>query len=81
MRSTSSFAPPCRGPERAAAAAAVARYGSLCELPTARMAFVLQFCSWSACRINRMSSARAITGLATYFGSTIFHSMFMKFSG
>ena len=44
------------------------------------MAFVLQFCSWSACRIKRMSSARAITGFATYFGSTIFHSMFMKFS-
>ena len=44
------------------------------------MAFVLQFCSWSACRMKRMSSARAITGLAAYFGSTIFHSMFMKFS-
>jgi len=29
---------------------------------------------------NRMSSAREITGFATYFGSTIFHSMFMKFS-
>src|ERR1039458_4994719 len=45
-----------------------------------RMAFVLQFCSWSACRIKRMSSARAITGLAAYFGSTIFHSIFMKLS-
>jgi len=28
---------------------------------------------------KRMSRARAITGLARYFGSTIFHSIFMKF--
>ena len=51
------------------------------ELPTERMALAEQFCSWSACRMNRMSSARARMGFARYFGSTIRHSMFMKFSG
>ena len=62
------------------AAAAVDDRDRRCELPTARMALVLQFCSWSACRMKSTSSARASTGLATYFGSVRFHSMFMKFS-
>ena len=62
-------------------AAAVEANGSACELPTARMALVLQFCSWSACRMNSTSSARASTLFGWYFGSAgIFHSMFMKFS-
>ena len=43
-----------------------------------RIVFALQFCSWSMCRMKRMSSARASTGLALYFGSTLRHSMFMK---
>ena len=77
MRSTSSLAPPCSGPESAAMAAAVVEKGSALELPTARMALVLQFCSWSACRMNSTSSARASTGLAAYLGSVRFHSMFM----
>ena len=58
-------------------AAAVVANGSACELPTARMALVLQFCSWSACRMKSTSSARASTGLAAYFGSVRLHSMFM----
>ena len=45
MRSTSSLAPPCSGPESAAIAAEVVTNGSACELPTARIALVLQFCS------------------------------------
>ena len=49
-------------------------------LPMTRMVVELQFCSWSACRMNRISSARAITGLATYLGSVMRQSMFMKFS-
>ena len=60
--STCSFAPPCSGPYSAATAAAAAEYGSTCELPTARIAFVEQFCSWSACRMNRTSSACSRTG-------------------
>ena len=31
-------------------------------LPMARIALVLQFCSWSACRMNSTSSARSSTG-------------------
>ena len=49
------------------------------ELPTARMVLVLQFCSWSACRMNSTSSACASTGLALNLGSVRRHSMFMKF--
>ena len=45
MRSTASFAPPCSGPHSAAAAPAIAEYGSTCELPMSRIAVVLQFCS------------------------------------
>ena len=67
MRSTASLAPPCSGPYSAAVAAAVAEYGSTCELPTPRMAVEEQFCSWSACRMNRMSSARSSVGFGRYF--------------
>ena len=77
MRSTSSLAPPCSGPESAAIAAAVVTYGSASALPTVRIVVVLQFCSWSACRMNSTSSARASTGLAAYLGSDLRHSMFM----
>jgi hypothetical protein len=63
IRSTASLAPPCSGPYSAAMAPAVAEYGSACELPMLRIAFVLQFCSWSACRMKSTSSARSSTGL------------------
>ena len=56
-----------------AAAAAVAEYGSAWAAPMVRIAVVEQFCSWSAWRMNKMSSARASTGLAAYRGSAIFH--------
>ena len=76
---TASFAPPWSGPYSAAAAAAVAEYGSASELPTERIALVLQFCSWSACRMNSTSIARSSTGSGAYFGSDIFHSIERKF--
>ena len=37
--------------------------GSVCALPILRIAAVLQFCSWSACRMNSTLSARSSTGL------------------
>ena len=64
MRITASLAPPCSGPYSAAIAAAVAEYGSGCEEPTARIALVEQFCSWSAWRMKSTSSARSISGTA-----------------
>ena len=45
--------------------AETAENGSTCEEPTPRTALVEQFCSWSACRMSRISSARCSTG----FGS------------
>src|SRR2546422_7650519 len=66
MRRTISLAPPCSGPYRAATAAATDEYGSGCDEPTARMASVEQFCSWSACRMNSTSRARSSTGFGRY---------------
>ena len=43
-----------------------------------RIALVLQFCSWSACRMNSTSSARSSTGFTLYFSSVIRNSMFRK---
>ena len=78
MFSTCSFAPPCSGPYSAAAAAAAAEYGSTPELATLRIALVEQFCSWSACRMNRTSRACSSTGLGLYLGSVILAIMFRK---
>jgi hypothetical protein len=64
MNSTASFAPPCSGPYSAAMPAETAENGSTCEEPTLRTALVEQFCSWSACRISRISRARCSTGWA-----------------
>src|ERR1051326_5561026 len=78
IRSTASFAPPCSGPYSAAAAAATAEYGSTCELPTARIAFVEQFCSWSAWRMKSTSSARSTAGFGVYFTSVVLNIMLRK---
>ena len=59
--STASLAPPCSGPYSAAIPALTAENGSTCDEPTARTALVEQFCSWSAWRISRISSARCST--------------------
>ena len=66
IRSTASLAPPCSGPYSAAIPADTAENGSTCEEPTPRTAFVEQFCSWSACRISSVSSARSSTGFGLY---------------
>ncbi len=63
MRSTASLAPPCSGPYSAPIAPASATYGSALADPITRIVVAEQFCSWSACRMNRMSSARSRTGL------------------
>ena len=49
-------------PYSAAAGAVAALYGSTRELPTDRIAFAEQFCSWSACRMNKTSIAFSSTG-------------------
>jgi hypothetical protein len=77
MRTTCSLAPPCSGPYNAAAAAAHAEYGSAWLEPTTRMAVVPQFCSWSAWRMKRMSSALASVGSTSYSLPT-FHIMLRK---
>ena len=61
--------------------AATAEYGSTCEDPTARTAAVEQFCSWSACRIQRTSSARSMRGSGWYLTSVILYIMFRKLPG
>ena len=60
--------------------AATAVYGSTCDEPTARTALAEQFCSWSACRMNRISSARTSRSSAAYFGSLILNSIDRKFA-
>ncbi len=80
ISSTLWLAPPWSGPNSAPMPAAVAEYGSTCDDPTLRTADVEQFCSWSACRISRTSSALAIRGSAWYFSSAILNSMPRKFS-
>lgn len=62
MRITASFAPPWRGPYRAAAEAAMAEYGSTREEPTCVIVDVEQFISWSAWRMKRISRAFARRG-------------------
>jgi hypothetical protein len=63
---TASFAPPCAGPQSADIPAAIAEYGFVPELPARRTVEVLQFCSWSACKMNNRSSASAATGFTVY---------------
>src|SRR5436190_9771625 len=79
IRMTASLAPPWRGPYSAAVAAAQAEYGSAWDEATVRNAVVPQFCSWSACRMNKTSNAWARTGSASYRGSAVFHIIDRKF--
>src|SRR5688500_15446090 len=80
MRRTCSLAPPCSGPKSAATPAETAEKGSTCDDPTARTALVEQFCSWSAWRMNRISSARVKIGFASYLDSVILAIIDRKFS-
>ena len=50
------------------------------ELPTMRTVDVEQFCSWSACRMSSMFSARASTGGGAYASQGTENIMFRKFS-
>jgi hypothetical protein len=59
---------------------ATAENGSTPLEPMARTALVLQFCSWSAWRMNSTSSALTNTGLASYLGSDMRATMERKFS-
>jgi hypothetical protein len=61
--------------------AAIAEYGSTCVEPTLRTALVEAFCSWSAWRMNRMSSARSSRGSGSYFSSVILYIMLRKLPG
>src|SRR3954453_17152135 len=61
--------------------AAQAEYGSTSDEPTSRTALVEQFCSWSACRIQRTSSARSIRGSGWYLTSVIRYIIERKLPG
>ena len=63
--SAASLAPPCAGPHRQAMPAAMQAKGLAPEEPASRTVEVEAFCSWSACRMKILSSARAKTGLTT----------------
>src|SRR5918996_5490511 len=65
---TAWLAPPCRGPQRAQMPAEIEAKRFAWLLPTMRTVEVLQFCSWSACRIRSRLRARVRTGL-TWYGS------------
>src|ERR671919_438316 len=78
---TASLAPPWSGPYSAATPAATAEYGSTWEDPTARTALVEQFCSWSAWRMNRTSSARSSRGSGSYLSSVILYIIERKLPG
>ena len=62
ISSTAWLAPPCSGPHSALMPPEIDVNRLACEEPTNRTVEVEQFCSWSACRMNSMSSARTISG-------------------
>src|SRR5271169_6286405 len=66
IASAASLAPPCAGPHRQAMPAAMQANGLAPEEPAIRTVEVDAFCSWSACRMNILSSASASTGLILY---------------
>ena len=51
-----------------------------CDEPTSRTVDVEQFCSWSACRMNSMSSALATSGSTSYGSAGRPNVMRRKFS-
>ena len=78
MFRAASLAPPCAGPHRHATPAAMAAKGLVPELPHRRTVDVEAFCSWSACRMKRRSSARTSTGLGSYSSQGVANIMRMK---
>ena len=80
MRSTCSLAPPCSGPDKPQRRR---RRQIRIGLRTAHRAHGIGAAVLLVVGMQdeqNVESARDSTGLATYLGSTIFHSMFMKFS-
>src|SRR6476660_9838155 len=74
-----SLAPPCAGPQRQAMPAAMQANGLAPDEPAIRTVEVEAFCSWSACRMNILSSASASTGLILYSSQGTAKHMCRKF--
>ena len=66
ISSTAWLAPPCSGPNSALTPAETEANRLALLEPTSRTVEVEQFCSWSACRTNSMSSTSAMTGSTSY---------------
>src|SRR6185312_17156729 len=80
ISSTAWFAPPCSGPNRALTPAETDANRLAWEDPTSRTVDVEQFCSWSACSTNSMSSTLATTGSTSYGMAGTPNVMRRKFS-
>ena len=80
MVSTSSLAPPCSGPHSAQMPAEIDANRLACELPTWRTVDVLQFCSWSACRISSRFSTLTISSSISYGSAGTENIMLRKFA-
>ena len=63
---TAWLAPPCSGPKSALTPAETEANRLALLEPTSRTVDVEQFCSWSACSTNSMSSTRAMVGSTSY---------------
>src|SRR5690606_7144057 len=66
ISNTAWFAPPCNGPQSAETPAEIEANNPACDEPTILTVEVEQFCSWSAWRINNLSSALITVGSAEY---------------
>ena len=66
ISTTSTLAPPCNGPHKAHTAAAHEAKRFARDEPTTRAVDVLQFCSWSACRMKIRFRASSISGVMWY---------------
>ena len=74
------MAPPCAGPHSEAIPAAMQAKGLAPLDPAVRTVEVEAFCSWSACRMNIRSMARASTGLTRYASHGTENIICRKFS-
>ncbi len=80
MVRTASFAPPCRGPDRAWIPAETEANWLAPVEPTRRTVEVEAFCSWSSCRMSSSSRAFTIVGLISYGSEFTPKFSFRKFS-
>src|SRR3989338_1513698 len=79
ISTTSWLAPPCNGPHKAQTPAETDAYRLAQELPTSRTAEVLQFCSWSACKIKSVCRALTAVSLIRYSFLGVENIMCRKF--